>query len=461
LPIKPITHKGRHFKSISDLARAYAMKPATLASRLNRSMSIEDALKQKKPRLCDKPITIHGKTFPSRTEAADHYGIGRTTLRDRLQRQGLTPDEAVAIQKRNIPRLVNLEGIMFPTIREAAEFYKIDQNLAVSRLKRGWSLEEAFGIVERPDSEISGVIYLITNKKNGMQYVGHTRTTAPKRWKRHNTKAQSGKYSANTLQAAITEFGEDAFGLTVIAKSDGSLNHLLRLERKYIKKLRSRWPLGYNQSGGGEYNKIDPTKYHIEGKEFATLEQIGECYGITIAALKARLSRGMSLNDAVKEPSRYRQYILEGREFSGLKAACLHYGLNLGTVKARLERRYPLEEALELVGSHRLPKRFIFNDVQYNNRSEAARAHGITPDVVKSRLQRGWTQEQAFGIDSPPDNKHGTKSVTVRGTNYDSIAEAARAYSKKPVLVRERVIKRGWQIEEALELVPRGKDTSN
>ena len=431
------------------------MRPGTVVSRLNRGMSVDHALQQNKTRICDVPITVHGEVFPSHKAAADYYGIGLTTFLDRLKRQGLSPDEAVSIQKRNIPRPVSLEGNKFSNITEGAQHYKIDQNVVASRLKRGWSLQEAFGIKERPDTDISGVVYLITNKENGMQYVGHTRTTALKRWKRHTEKVGSGKFSENSLHKAIFEYGEEVFELRVIAKSDRSLNDLLRLERKYIKKYRSRWPMGYNHSSGGEYNKVDPTKYCIEGKEFATLEQVGGHYGITIGALIARLQRGVTLEEAVKMPARYRRYVLEGKEYSGLKEACQHYGLKLGTVKARLERGLLLEEAFEIVDSKRLSRPFILLGIKYNNRSEAARAYGVSPGAVRTRLKNGWTQEQAFGIAPPPENKHGTKHVTVEGVQYYSIAEAARAYDKKPVLVRERIIKRGWSIEESLELIPR------
>ncbi len=42
----------------------------------------------------------------------------------------------------------------------------------------------------------------------------------------------------------------------------------------------------------------------------------------------------------------------------------------------------------------------------FRSRNEAARHFGVEVHVVKDRLKRGWTTEQAFGVDAAPDADH-------------------------------------------------------
>lgn len=183
---------------------------------------------------------------------------------------------------------------------------------------------------------------------------------------------------------------------------------------------------------------------------------MAEHYGITLAALVSQRIRGATLEEAVSQPNRYRDYVLEGRKFSGLREACAHYGLKLGRVKARLERDWTLEEAFELVeGASSKTIETVVRGVSYGSRSEAARAHGLSPGVVKSRLTKGWTVEQTLELEDPPKNKHGPRKVSIGEREYPTLADAARAYGLDPLLVRCRVNKHGWPMTQALEIEPR------
>ncbi|MEZ9959857.1 hypothetical protein AB4389_19005 [Vibrio cyclitrophicus] len=49
------------------------------------------------------------------------------------------------------------------------------------------------------------------------------------------------------------------------------------------------------------------------------------------------------------------------------------------------------------------------------------------------------------------------KTLTVEGVEFTSRTAAARHYGLNPKLVTERMTKRGWMLEQALELEPRPK----
>ena len=87
-------------------------------------------------------------------------------------------------------------------------------------------------------------IYVITNLVNGKQYVGQTRQPIKKRWARHLS-------SGNAMYAALIKYGKDNFSLEVVASAN-SQEELNELEVKWIEKLGTLSPGGYNLVSGGK-----------------------------------------------------------------------------------------------------------------------------------------------------------------------------------------------------------------
>ena len=57
-----------------------------------------------------------------------------------------------------------------------------------------------------------GYIYCITNKVNGKQYIGQTRTTIQKRWNGHKSSANcANKESKQALHFAMNKYGIENF----------------------------------------------------------------------------------------------------------------------------------------------------------------------------------------------------------------------------------------------------------
>lgn len=99
------------------------------------------------------------------------------------------------------------------------------------------------------------IIYLVTNLINGKQYVGQTVQDLKKRWQGH----QHGS-SCRVLSQAINKYGKDNFKIEVLDKAK-TIDDLNTLEIKYINKLNTISPNGYNlQTGGGSYIPHEQTK---------------------------------------------------------------------------------------------------------------------------------------------------------------------------------------------------------
>ena len=90
----------------------------------------------------------------------------------------------------------------------------------------------------------------------------------------------------------------------------------------------------------------------------------------------------------------------------------------------------------------------------FKTKKEAAEYYNLNEEMVYGRLRRGIPIDEAFEL-VPRKRKYGVqREITVGGKTFESIAEAARYHNLKESKVRSR-IDIGWSIEEAFELVPR------
>lgn len=109
---------------------------------------------------------------------------------------------------------------------------------------------------------VRGQIYVITNKVNGLKYVGQTRTHVQQhgrlrpagylvRWGKHVSAAKCGSKKASTtaIVDAITVHGADNFRVELVEECD--VAQLDEREIFHINALQSLTPHGYNINSGG------------------------------------------------------------------------------------------------------------------------------------------------------------------------------------------------------------------
>ncbi len=149
---KKIKYNGKEYSSESELARVYGIKITTFSYRLKEGWTIDEALGVvKRQHGRSVPIRYGGKEYSSKSELARAYGTNIKTFSYRLKK-GWTIDEALGVVKRQHGngKLIRYDGKEYLSKSELARVYGINITTFSSRLKKGWTIDEALGVVENP-----------------------------------------------------------------------------------------------------------------------------------------------------------------------------------------------------------------------------------------------------------------------------------------------------------------------
>jgi group I intron endonuclease len=100
-----------------------------------------------------------------------------------------------------------------------------------------------------------GCLYQLTSP-SGKSYIGISSKSANERWRQHRyNAAKEIKHKRATecraLYSAMRKYGPDTFTIDVLLESD-DWDELSRMERQMIAKLKTRSPMGYNLTDGGD-----------------------------------------------------------------------------------------------------------------------------------------------------------------------------------------------------------------
>jgi hypothetical protein len=291
-------------------------------------------------------------------------------------------------------------GIRYNSMKHAARGHELDVRLVYSRLVRSnWTTRQAFGIDEPP------------------VYHSH----------------------AFTLGGEHSE-AERAYGLTRgIAHS----------------RLKAGWSV--EEAFGLEPS---PTSCNYFGKDYESFNDAARAHGLDHGVVRARLRLDWTEEQAFGLSPAPKTVIVGALQFKDRRAAAEHFGLGADTVRGRYRLGWAVEE---IYGVNPPPGSVRAAGKLFGNWSDAARAFGVEPANLRFRLKAGWTLEQALGLDAPPVREAAGKHVNVREPNgkirsFISYAQASRFYNSNQELVKSRITL-GWSIEEALEFVPRNRPT--
>lgn len=86
-------------------------------------------------------------------------------------------------------------------------------------------------------------------------------------------------------------------------------------------------------------------------------------------------------------------------------------------------------------------RKVIINGRKFESLQSAARAFGLSRNTLDYRLSKGWTPEQAVGLEPRPSHAGRTAGVpvTVQGQEFKTIKEAAKHFDRAYTHVIERI----------------------
>lgn len=145
----------------------------------------------------------------------------------------------------------------------------------------------------------------------------------------------------------------------------------------------------------------------------------------------------------------------DGKIYSSVLEFSNAYSLHPSTTGRRLRDGWTPEEAAGLTPRKRKGhgNAVIVNGDSYPTIKEACEALKLDPKTIRARIQRGYSIEDAFEGNLNPRSGGATKSIQFNGVTYPSIESLAQKFGTKASILHKR-IKRGWTTEEALGINP-------
>lgn len=183
-------------------------------------------------------------------------------------------------------------GTKYPNLEEAVRNLNPSASCGTIRrwMEEGMSPEDAFQRIPNP-GYANGIIYLVTHKTTGKQYIGQTIQTLERRWETH---LSGGTKAEESLYAAIKKYGSEAFEICQIdeaAKEED--DDLARRERYWIQKLGTLTPHGYNILRGGSIGGSNKKPKIIDEICFDSVKKaiahVATTRGISLKAAKGRV----------------------------------------------------------------------------------------------------------------------------------------------------------------------------
>lgn len=342
---------------------------------------------------------------------------------------------------------------LYPTYREFAHAMgrQDDVSLIRNRLKHGVSPESA---LEPRVPQEGGLIYLITQKSTGLEYVGLTSTSLQQRWHSHLSSAEKG--SLSKLHEAIRNAGSGDFRFEVLEDGIKTEEELCECEVRHIESRGTLWPSGFNSLSGGQAGGGRPKPCVFEGEEFRSVGDrnriLGERYGQSPEVINRLINTERPLDTPVRtvhdehlgNESWQRQWISVLRsakrgeielhpEWNKAEAWMRDIApdKNEGNHLVHLDPSKPFapgnvkwmtnQEKM----AHQHGVSIWCHGKEYASTVDLAKAYGVKRSTLRYRInERGMTPEQAVSVGAGPT---AAKQIEVDGVTYSSIRKASLA----------------------------------
>ena len=150
-----------------------------------------------------------------------------------------------------------------------------------------------------------------------------------------------------------------------------------------------------------------------------------------------------------------KKLVVEGKTYESLLDAAAQYKIHPSTLARRLrygwtnEQAVGLEEKPTRIGS---AKKVVYKGVTYPNLKHLAEAFGKKTEMLRRKLRDGLTLDEALAERTEKRISANAKAIEFNGKSYPTIQSLVEEYQVKASVFNRR-IKRGWTMEQALDVV--------
>lgn len=461
---------GKSYNSFTELCSDHNLRDGCVRARLKRGWSLEEALgiiyRKNNSGGTNKEIEVNGIKYKSIKIACKNFKIKNyDKVYQRLKNKNYTVEQAFGLEpppkkKSSTAIKITIGSKKFESKRAAAIFHKIDERIISNRIKRGWTIEEAYGLKNKSPNKNKiflkngkkkqGYIYLISNKFNKKLYVGITIGSIKERFNSHlyNANKQSNK---DSLEYAIWIHGSNQFTYKKLKKSP--VDKLGSLERYYIKKLKTKIPNGYNinSGGAGVFGGINyKIPIIIDDEIFFSLSDVARYLDIKVSTISARIRSGWSIKSAITKKIRsIKKVKFNGIKYESINHAARAVGLKVSTVAGRIKSGWTIRKALTKKtkvkkNSDLLP--YYTNNRKFETFADLARSVGIKPSTFTARIRNGKTVSGAL------KTKVKSKKININGIEFKNFKEATKHFNIDYNLALQRINRDKFSIKKALEV---------
>lgn len=237
---------------------------------------------------------------------------------------------------------ITIDDTDYASMHKACKAYNLVPSTVHRRISKGWSLEEAFELIDRQySSKCEGAVYKIYNIINNKVYIGITTIPLDQRFKQHCEYANNYKHKTKFAKA-LRKLGKEKFFIKLLKKTQCK-KELRKLEVKYINKFDSI-KKGYNTMiGGSSLGRNNGNAVELEGVLYASQAALAEYLNISPAAVSRRIKTKVNLVEGRPRGSgRNRKILYRNKIYSSIKELSNHLGILGETLRYRLNNNYCL-----------------------------------------------------------------------------------------------------------------------
>jgi hypothetical protein len=213
----------------------------------------------------------------------------------------------------------------------------------------------------------------------------------------------------------------------------------LRLKKKYIGEPSTH------------YQVTDHT-----GKTFKSQAEMAVYYGIAPGLYAKRISRGMSMEEALTTPLRIKRekFYINGKKFNSKKELCDYYNISTDKFNKYVSLGLTAEEIISKYADSdkRISLRYDHKGNRFLSFQDMLEHYNITVSAYYQRMGKlGWTLQETLETPIGGSERIIKECLDHLGNKFSSIKEMLRAHNQKKTVFDNRY-KRGWSLADSIML---------